>query len=570
MLDNGRLFLNNEAYESTNEADRLRVILTGMGAVIVVIVCLFFAVIELFIGELGFIPFYGIMTLFSLLSLTLLRRASFDVAKIVFIVPVLLVIAVLASIEKQATGVYLYFLAACVYVITIFGYEKIIYSVLFSLLTVALAFVSYFYDINIVESEELTQAYIDTSYITNFIVSLFSSLLAIYFLMRLNIKSNEHLVKTSEELRESENKFQLAVQGSSAGIWEWNSAEDLIHISPKLADLLGYKNGDLKRLTMHGMLSFIHPNDLEDAKDKLLEHFRERTPFSVECRARTKTGDYIWVLDTGQAEWNSEGRATKMVGTVLNIDERKRAETQIQKQNELLAKANEELDRFVYSTSHDLKAPLSSVQGLIAIAELTDDKEELKECLNLMKGRISNLNAFIADITNYSRNSRLGLSIEEVDLKSLLDEVFDDLEYFKGRADISFEMDFPESFSVSTDRKRLKVILGNLLNNAVKYHNYDLENPIVQIKAGHEESQDMIQVIDNGQGIALEHHSNIYDMFYRATERSDGSGLGLYIVKETVDKLQGSITLQSEVDTGSVFTLKLPKPQGIKLLTSIA
>ncbi|MEM9446885.1 MAG: PAS domain-containing protein, partial [Verrucomicrobiota bacterium] len=416
MLDKGRLFLNNQTYESTSESDRQRVILTGLGAVIVIVVCLFFVVIELFIGELAFIPFYGIMLLCSLLSLMLLRIGSLDVAKIVFIVPVLLVIAVLASIEKQATGVYLYFLAACVYVITIFGYEKIIYSVLFFLSTVVLAFVSYFYDIDIIESEELTQAYIDTSYITNFIVSLFSSLLSIYFLMRLNIKSNEHLIKTSKELRESENKFQLAIQGSSAGIWEWNGADDLIHISPKLAELLGYKKGDLKQLTMHGMLSFIHPDDLEGAKEKLLEHFKMRIPFSVECRARTKTGDYIWVLDTGQAEWDSEGRAIKMVGTLLDIDERKRAETQIQKQNELLAKANEELDRFVYSTSHDLKAPLSSVQGLIAIAELTDNKEELKECLNLMKGRISNLNAFIADITNYSRNSRLGLSIEEVDL----------------------------------------------------------------------------------------------------------------------------------------------------------
>ncbi|MEM9391713.1 MAG: ATP-binding protein [Bacteroidota bacterium] len=560
MLDKFFLFLNHQTSDSISEPDRQRVILTGLGAIIVIVACLFLAVVELLIGKIVLIPFYGIITLCALSSLIFLRRGNFNVAKIILVVPVLLVIALLASIERQEKGVYLYFIAASVYVITIFGYKRIISSLLFFLLTVTLAFVSYFYKIDILNSEELTQVYIDTSYLTNFLVSLFASLAATYFLMRLNIKSNVHLVKTSKELRESENKFQLAIQGSSAGIWEWNGADDLIRISPKLADLFGYDLRDFPRLTMQGMLSFIHPDDLEDVKEKLLDHFKKKTPFSVECRAKTKAGNYIWVLDTGQAEWDSEGRAIKMVGTLLDIDERKRAETQIQKQNELLAKTNEELDRFVYSTSHDLKAPLSSVQGLIAIAELTDNKEELKECLNLMKGRISNLNAFIADITNYSRNSRLGLSIEEVDLKDLLDEVFDDLEYFKGRADISFEMDFPKSFSVSTDWKRLKVILGNLLNNAVKYHNYDLENPIVQVKASHEESEDMIQVIDNGQGIASEHHSNIFDMFYRATERSDGSGLGLYIVKETVDKLQGSITLQSEVGAGSVFTLKLPKP----------
>ncbi|MEM9856279.1 MAG: ATP-binding protein [Bacteroidota bacterium] len=558
-FDKGRLFLSKKAFAEINEPDRQRVILTGLGASIVIAVCLFFIILELSLGHLDFIPFYGVMIVFSMVCMILLRKGKLDVAKIIFIVPVLLMIAILASIEKQATGVYLYFLAAGVYIVTIFGYEKIKYSVIFFLFTVFLAFVSYFYTIEPFQPLVLSQRYIDTSYVLNFTVSLFSSLLAIYFLMRLNIKSNEHLIKTSKELKESESKFQLAIQGSSAGIWEWDGKSDRIHVSSKITQLFGYKVGELSDLTLQGMLNILHPEDLTEAKKMLLDHFKYRTPFAVECRARTKKGNYIWVLDTGQAEWDSTGRAVRMVGTILNIDERKRAEGQIKKQNELLEKANQELDRFVYSTSHDLKAPLSSVQGLISIAELTQDPEERQKIFGLMKGRISNLNAFIADITNYSRNSRLGITIEKVNLLDLVTDVLQDLEHFENRNRVEIEIIVPEELEIDTDKNRLKVILSNLINNAIKYHNYDSNNPKIEVKASQKGDVDVIEIVDNGLGIASEHHQHLFDMFYRATEKSDGSGLGLYIVKETVDKLSGSITLNSEVGAGSAFTLSLPK-----------
>ncbi|MEM7107608.1 MAG: ATP-binding protein [Bacteroidota bacterium] len=556
--DSSRFFLSKEVFQATSEPDRQRAMLTGAGAAIAIVVCFFFVVVELLIGTEAYLPFYGIMILFSGLALALLRIGKQDSAKLVFIGPVLLVIAALASIEKQATGVYLYFLAACVYIVTIFGYERIRYSIMFFFLTVVLAFLSYFYTIELIEPIELTPQYIDTSYVTNFIVSLFASLLAIYFLMKLNIKSNEHLVKTSKELKESESKFQLAIQGSSAGIWEWDALTDKINISPKLTELLGYTKGDLTSLTMKAMLSFIHPEDLDEAKGVLLSHFKNRSPFSVECRARTKKGEYIWVLDTGQAEWDNEGRAVRMVGTILDIDKRKRTEQQIKEQNHLLEKANRELDRFVYSTSHDLKAPLSSVQGLISIAELTDDESERKRIFGLMKKRIANLNDFIADITNYSRNSRLEACVEEVNVLHLIDEVLQELEHFEGRHKIQIEVNVAEGLLINTDKNRLKIIVSNLLNNAIKYHNYRLEHPEIEISAFHKNDTKVIEITDNGIGIAQEHHTNIFDMFYRATEKSDGSGLGLYIVKEAVEKINGSISFHSEINEGSVFTLQLP------------
>lgn len=557
--DKGRIFLGKKAFEATSETDRQRVILTGYGASIVIVVCLFFIAVELIIGEFFFILFYAMMISFSLASILLLRGGKLDIAKIVFIVPVLLMVAVLAAIEKQATGVYLYFLAACVYVVTIFGYEKIRYSIVFFLLILALAFISYFYTSDFIVSIALTQAYIDISYMTNFTVSLLSSMLAIYYLMKLNIKSNEHLVKTSKELKESEGKFQLAIRGSSVGIWEWDGVADHIKVSSRLAHSLGYSKEDTVSFPMEKMIQSLHPDDRELFKDSVVGHLRDKKPFRIECRVRTKSGGYMWVLDTGQAEWDESGRVVRMVGSILNIDKRKRAERQIKKQNELLAKANEELDRFVYSTSHDLKAPLTSVQGLINIAELTTDKDELKECLKLMKGRVANLNAFIADITDYSRNSRLGLDITEVELNSLVTEILNDIQHFKGREQININIEIPKAFLMTTDEKRLRIILSNLLNNAIKYHNYDLAEPTILLKAYQEDSVTVIEVSDNGSGIASEHHSNLFDMFYRATEKSDGSGLGLYIVKETVDKLTGTIEVQSEIGNGSEFKLKLPK-----------
>lgn len=231
---------------------------------------------------------------------------------------------------------------------------------------------------------------------------------------------------------------------------------------------------------------------------------------------------------------------------------------QLVQNNKLLMKANNELDRFVYSTSHDLRAPLTSLLGLINIIDNTNDKAEATRYLGMMRDRVASLDKFIKDITDYSRNNRLHIGKENINLANLVDEVWETLHYAPEAQNIHFELDIPESLEVLSDRSRLTIILSNLISNAIRYHDNGKEERFIRLHVLTTDFGFYLKVEDNGQGISPEYHQRVFDMFYRANEKSQGSGLGLYIVKETLDKLSGSIHLESTLGIGSTFTVRLP------------
>lgn len=227
--------------------------------------------------------------------------------------------------------------------------------------------------------------------------------------------------------------------------------------------------------------------------------------------------------------------------------------------NDKLSKANSELDRFVYSASHDLRAPLASVLGLINIATQAKSLDEANQYMGMMKQRIHTLDSFIKDITDYSRNNRLEVKREKVNLAEITNEIWESLKYVPEASRIQFELDIPETAVVNTDKNRLKIVMSNLLSNAIRYHDFQKEDQFIRVKHHMNGKVFYLKVEDNGQGIASDHHSKIFDMFYRGHETSKGSGLGLYIVKETLLKLSGSIQLESAPGQGTTFTVKLPK-----------
>lgn len=233
--------------------------------------------------------------------------------------------------------------------------------------------------------------------------------------------------------------------------------------------------------------------------------------------------------------------------------------SQLVQNNSLLVKTNSELDRFVYSTSHDLRAPLTSVMGLISIAERTDNIAEIKNYMNMMRDRVHSLDKFIKDITDYSRNNRLEIRREKVTLVDLAAEVWESLKYSPEAERIQFVIDIPADLQIESDKNRLRVVISNLIANAVRYHDVRKLNQFIRLGFQTNGGVLSIQVEDNGQGIAQEYHNKIFDMFYRANEESKGSGLGLYIVKEALVKLSGSIQLESSPGVGSTFIVKLPK-----------
>jgi PAS domain S-box-containing protein len=235
-----------------------------------------------------------------------------------------------------------------------------------------------------------------------------------------------------------------------------------------------------------------------------------------------------------------------------NVTGRKLAEAELQR-------INFELDSFVYKASHDMRAPLLNLLGLIDIAQ-RDFPHETLEYLDYMKRSVLRLDKFILELANYSRNDRTEVNRTPLNLAELVGSVLDDLRFLPNAARIRFEVDLLVSQPIYSDGVRIAIILKNLVSNAIKYHDLHKERPFVLVKAWETPGNRtfIIEVADNGAGIVETYQDRVFDMFFRATEQSEGSGLGLYIVKKTVEKLQGRIELQSRHREGTTFTITLP------------
>ena len=233
-------------------------------------------------------------------------------------------------------------------------------------------------------------------------------------------------------------------------------------------------------------------------------------------------------------------------------------EKQLHDKNKELVKTNTELDRFVYSASHDLRSPISSVRGLIGLVRLNPHSPDTKSYLEMMDNQLIGLNKFIEDIVLYSRNTRAAYKVELIQLKKLVEEVLISLQFYPGSEKINIEVTIPDETTLFSDPTRVRIVLANLLSNALKYSDPAKENPFIKINATNVDMHLAISVQDNGAGIDRQYVSKIFDMFYQGNEKSDGSGLGLYIVKETLEKIQGEISVQSELGKGSEFKVMLP------------
>lgn len=232
-----------------------------------------------------------------------------------------------------------------------------------------------------------------------------------------------------------------------------------------------------------------------------------------------------------------------------------------EKLNETISQLNKtikELDAFVYSASHDLIAPLKSVMGLVELARRQNTQQEIGSYIDHIERSIKKLEDVIINMIQYSQNSSLDVKNEEVNLYDLVQECFSDIKFLPGMETMHFSLDLNKDTIVMSDRSRLKIVINNLISNSVKYRDSSKDSNHVRITFESGKTIWKLEVLDNGIGIDKQFLSRVFEMFYRATDRSQGSGLGLYIVKETVERLYGEVYVDSEKGEWTKFTIAIP------------
>lgn len=228
-------------------------------------------------------------------------------------------------------------------------------------------------------------------------------------------------------------------------------------------------------------------------------------------------------------------------------------------QNQELENTNKELDRFVYSASHDLSAPLKSILGLVSISKIDADPKSTEVYLNQIENSVLKLDSFINEILDYSRNKRMGIRAEQVELKTLCEEILENLKYMDDFSNIRVDLNGLTQSTIQQDKVRLKIILSNLISNAIRFQKkIPGHQSVIKISSSRDLDITLIHVEDNGEGIRPELNQKIFEMFFRASDTSKGSGLGLYIARESAQKIGAKITLRSVYGKGATFTVVVP------------
>lgn len=243
---------------------------------------------------------------------------------------------------------------------------------------------------------------------------------------------------------------------------------------------------------------------------------------------------------------------------VDNAMEKFRKDQELISKNRELEKANSELEKFVYSASHDLRAPLVSIKGLVNVARMEELEPKAMVYLDMIERSTNKLNDFVSNIINYYQNNQTDELLEEINFNSLADEIIARYEHYEGSENITFRKDITQTAPFKSDGHRIRMIMNNLVSNAIKFSDLKKPQAFIDIQVSQNKDKALIKIADNGIGISPDVLPGIFEMFYSTKDKNIGSGIGLYIARQAVMKLNGNISASSEQSKGTRFTFEIP------------
>lgn len=378
------------------------------------------------------------------------------------------------------------------------------------------------------------------------------------------------LKSTQESLKKREEGYRSFINQSAVGIWRAEYQKPIsvsIPIDEQVELLLDtgvisecndfmaamYGYADSSELVGRRIRDFYHiENNFDDEKSKELMNTFISNDYrisSAESKELDKNGNVRFMLNNniGIVE---NGFLVRTWGVQTDITERKRTERE-------LLETNQELDTFFYKASHDLKGPLASVMGIVNLARLEMQNELIDKYFGMIETSVKRLDRTLMDLIELARTRKGSSKLSEINLKSIIEEIMNSLKHVHDFNRINFEIKVDHNLEIVADKVLLHSVFQNLIHNAINYCNH--QSPWVKISVVSKNNGIEFEVADNGKGIPDQIKSRVFEMFYRGHPDSTGSGLGLFIVKNALEKMKGSINLESTMEHGTIFTVFIPK-----------
>ncbi|MEH6769631.1 PAS domain S-box protein [Maribacter arcticus] len=355
--------------------------------------------------------------------------------------------------------------------------------------------------------------------------------------------------KKTEELLEKSNRLALI------GSWEIDVAKGTIFWSDITREIREAEP-DFSPDLSTGVGHFIDGSDRETISQRLQQCIDKGTPWDEELQLVTFKGNLKWVRTIGQGEF-FEGKCIKVYGSLQDITERKKAENERAEMISDIIQRNSNLEQFSYIVSHNLRAPTANIIGFVEILQNeTINKLEQKELLQGLSKSVAALDDVIKDMNKILQVKSQDSEEKEIIIFSkLVTEIKMSITSLIHKHHVRIEADFTDVDQIYSLKSYMHSIFNNLIRNSIKYRIPD-QQPLIKIKTKKEKGKIILTFKDNGLGIDLNKHSTkVFGLYKRFHTHLKGKGIGLFMVKTQVEALGGQITIASEINKGTEFTI---------------
>jgi signal transduction histidine kinase len=266
----------------------------------------------------------------------------------------------------------------------------------------------------------------------------------------------------------------------------------------------------------------------------------------------------VKILHEGADDYLLKSSLTRLPAAIINSYDKKKAEREREENLSKLKEANQELKTFIYRASHDLRGPVSSLRGLINLTKNSTLDNKTVSLIEMMDKSANRLDTILVELIETVRTRDQEVKNVEIDLDNLTNEIIDQYAFLKGFERLRFKINNKGKHALHSDKRLVTSILQNVIKNSILYQNFSLPESLIVIDFSDVTGGKKIVITDNGMGIQKDLLKNIFEMFYRANLLSEGTGLGLYLVKIAVEKLGGTIAIDSEERAGTTVTIFIP------------